>query len=68
VLRVTDLVDVGSGDVTYMQIRAWLDVAALATSDLAEGRPRYYALNDANEVPISFSAPWSSTPLQGGAA
>ena len=52
---MTSLVEIWPGDAAYAQLRAWLDAAALTTSDLAEGAPRYFALNDANGDPVAFA-------------
>lgn len=51
---MTGLVAVPPGGAAYAQLRAWLDAAALATADMADGAPRYFALPDANGDPAAF--------------
>lgn len=51
---MTGLVEVRPGDATYAQLRAWLDAATLATADMDEGAPRFFALPDANGDPAAF--------------
>ncbi len=52
---MTTLGEMRSGDAAFARFRTWLDLAALATSDLAEGNPRYFAAHDADGDPIAFA-------------
>ena len=52
---MTGLAKVFAGQPAYAQFCAWLEAAALTTSDLPEGAARYFALSDANGHPAAFA-------------